>query len=206
MNGLIRVLARQHPRVKWLTHVNYVRAVRQTVSDLPNVQVLSAMNDGEVRSWWNSQIPHAMKLGALAGADESKWDSEIYRQAGVPYAARWSECRFPARLLKGHREPKKPIALIHEDRDRNFLIKPEFLPTNLDWFHVNKRRSILDWLPEVFAAQELHVIDSAFLNLAESLYAVGVLSNTVLVFHKYAKTYQTNARWPELKAPWKIIE
>lgn len=201
MNGLIRVLARQNERVKWLTHVDYVRAVRETVSDLPNVQVLSARDQGEVLRWWNSQIPHALKIGS----GESTWDSDLYKQAGVTFEARWTECRFPAKLLKGCREPKKTIALIHEDRDRKFFVKPQNLPKNLDWFHINKRRSILDWLPDIFAAQELHFIDSAFLNLAESLYAVGALPNTTLVFHRYAKAYPDNARWPELRAPWQII-
>lgn len=207
LNGLIRVLARQHQRVKWVTKTDYVRAVRATIEDLPNVQVLAALNYDEVRHRWIPQCPHNLRLGYFGDSfNEAKWDSEMYRQAGIPFDARWTECRFPMRLLRGCKEPKKGIALVHEDYDRKFLIRPEMLPSDLEIFRVNKRPSILDWLPDIYAAKELHFVDSSFLNLAESLHAMGALRDTTLVFHRYAKQYPGASRWPELRAPWRIFE
>jgi hypothetical protein len=208
LNGLIRVLARQHRQVRWITKTDYVRAVRATIEDLPNVQVLAALNYEEVRHRWIPQCPNNLRLGYFADSfDEANFDSEMYRIAGMPFEARWSECRFPTRLLSGSKQPKKNIALVHEDYERNFLVRPEMLPNDMEIFRVNKRASILDWLPDVFAAKELHFIDSAFLNLAESLHAVGALSNTTLVFHRYAKRYgDSRARWPQLRAPWRVFD
>lgn len=208
LNGIIRTLARKHVRVKWITKTDYVRAVRATIEDLPNVQVLAAMGYDEVNKRWIPQCPNNLRLGYFnqVGFDESKWDREMYRQAEIPFDARWSEFRLPSRLVRGWKEPKKNIALVHEDYDRKFLIRPGSLPTDLEIFRINKRPSILDWMPEILASKELHFIDSAFLNLAESMHAMGVLPNTALVFHRYAKQYSGHARWPELRAPWRIID
>lgn len=208
LNGLIRALARQHAKINWVTKTDYCPAVRETVADLQNVQVLAAQDYNEVRNRWIPNCPNSLKLGyfAEAGFDESKWDSEMYRIANIPFECRWSEFRLPIKLLAGRREPKKNIALVHEDVSRAFLIKPELLPPGLEIFRVNKRTSILNWLPEMFAAKELHFIDSSFLNLAESLHAMGALPNTTLVFHRYAKRYTGKSRWPELRAPWRIFE
>ncbi len=208
LNGLIRVLARHHERIKWITKTDYVRAVRETVSDLPNVQVLAALGYDEVKTRWIPECPFNLRLGYFHGADfdEAKWDSEMYRMAGIPFDARWTECRFPMKLLSGFRQPKKPIALVHEDYDRKFLVNNEFLPKDLEIFRVNKRGSILDWLPDIFSASELHFVDSAFLNLAESLWAMGALPGTSLIFHRYAKTYGGKSRWPELRGPWRVFE
>lgn len=209
LNGLIRVLARKHERIKWITKTTYVPAVRATISDLTNVQVLAASDYNEVRNRWIPQCGvNVLKLGYFSdsGFDESKWDSEMYRMADIPFAARWTECRFPKKLLVGWKEPKKAIALVHEEYERKFLIRPESLPSDVEVFRINKRGSILDWLPDIFSARELHFVDSAFLNLAESLWAVGVLPETQLVFHQYAKKYEGASRWPELHAPWRIFQ
>lgn len=208
LNGLIRVLAKKHPRIKWITKTDYVRAVRETVADLPNVQVLAALGYDEVWKRWIPNCPNALKLGYFSdkGFDESKWDSEMYRQADIPFDARWTECRFPAKLLTGWKEPKRNIALVHEDYDRKFLVKQDFLPTDLEIFRINRRPSVLDWLPDIFAAKELHFVDSGFLNLAESLWAVGALPETVLCFHQYSKKYGGASRWPVLRGPWRIFE
>lgn len=206
LNGMIRVLARLHTSVKWVVHTDYIRAVRATVEDVSNVQVLAALSYEEVRKRWIPQCPKNLRLGYFADAfDEARWDREMYRIAGIHFDARWTECRFPMRLLKGSKEPKRNIALVHEDYERKFLIRPELLPSDLEVFKINKRPSILDWLPEIFSARELHFVDSSFLNLAESLHAMGALSNTTLIFHRYAKQYPGAAKWPELRAPWRIF-
>jgi len=194
--------------VKWITKTDYVRAVRATIEDVPNVQVLAAIDYEEVKRRWIPQCPNSLCLGYFnqLGFNEAKWDSEMYRQAEIPFDTRWTEFRLPARLVRGWKEPKRNIALVHEDYDRNFLIRPNALPNDLEIFRINKRPSILDWMPEILAAKELHFIDSSFLNLAESMHAMGVLPNTALVFHRYAKQYPGHSRWPELRGPWRIID
>lgn len=201
LNGLIRVLARRHPIVRWVVKTEYIHAIRQMISDVPNVQVLAAIHEHEVRSRWLPQCPQRLCLGCFSErGDIPQTEAELYQQAGVPFEARWTECRFPKNLLKGVTASKKPIAMVYESPQ--FLVKPDFLPHSLDIFRIINRASALDWLPEILSAKELHFIDSSFLKLAESLHAMGALPGTTLVFHKYAKGTQG----PELRAPWRVFE
>jgi hypothetical protein len=200
LNGLIRVLARQHEQVKWIVLTKYIHPIRQTIADVPNVQALAAWNDAEVLQRWIPQCPHNLCLGKFAKDFDGR-ESELYRVARVPYDARWTECRFPAKLLSGYREPKRPIALVYETTE--FPVKGDFLPQDKEIFRVIHRTSALDWIPEMVSAQELHFIDSSFLTLAESLYATGALAGTNLIFHKYARPNRIDQ---ERRAPWKVFE
>lgn len=201
LNGLIRVLAKRHPLLKWVVKSEYIKAVRQTISDVPNVQVLAALHEHEVRSRWFPHCPNRVGLGCFSErGDIPQTDAELYQQAGVPFEARWSECKFPKELLKGITGQKKQVALVYETP--KLLIKPDFLPDKLDIFRIINRSSALDWLPEILSAQELHFIDSSYLKLAESLHAMNALPGTTLVFHKYAK----GTEGPELRAPWRIFD
>lgn len=200
LNGLIRVLARQHPIVRWVVKSEYIHAVRQMISDVPNVQVLAATTDHEVRTRWLPQCPQQIRLGCFSDkGDIPQSDADLYKQAGVSFDARWTECNFPKALLTGVTLTKQPIALVYETS--KLLIKPEFLPRKLDIFRIVNRASALDWLPEMLSARELHFIDSSFLKLAESLHAMGALPGTTLIFHKYVK----GTSGPELRGPWKIF-
>jgi hypothetical protein len=201
LNGLIRVLARRHSILRWVVKSEYIHAVRQMISDVPNVQVLAAIHEHEVRSRWLPQCPLRVGLGCFsAKGDIPQTDAELYAQAGVPFDARWTECKFPKALIKDATSTKKPVALVYETD--KFLVKPDFLPDKLNIFRMVNRSSALDWIPEMLSASELHFIDSSFLKLAESLHAMGALPNTTLVFHKYAK----GTPGPELRGPWKIFD
>ncbi len=215
LNGLVRVLARRHERIVWLTHTNYVRAVRQMMADVKNLEIMATLSYEEIRRRWLPVWPNALALGYFnnSGFDETRWDEEFYRQASVPSEARWTEFRMPDVLLANSMSAANRIhrtrgdfALVHEKADLGWTVRPEMIPGGLGIERIAPRPSILDWLPEVLAAKELHFIDSAFLNLAESLFALGHLKNTALCWHKYAKRYPGKAKWPVLRAPWRTFE
>src|SRR5688572_17336529 len=91
LNGLIRVLARKHPLLKWVVKSEYIHAVRQTISDVPNVQVLAATNEHEVRSRWLPQCSRHIRLGCFSDrGDIPQSDADLYQQAGIPFEARWA--------------------------------------------------------------------------------------------------------------------
>lgn len=208
LNGMIRELAKKEPKIFWITSTNYIRAVREMVADLPNVEVVASLGYDEVRTRWIPVWPRKLCLGYFnsSGFDETKWDSEMYRQAGMDFDLRWSNFRIPQKLWDKASYTRKDVALFHEDPSRAFFIRRNMLPQDKEQVRIDKRPSILDWLPDIYAAKELHFIDSSFLNLAESLYAMGFLRDKSLVFHKYAKVYTGKAKWPVLRAPWMIFE
>lgn len=198
LNGLIRVLARKHQQIEWVVPVPFIHAVRRTISDVQNVQVLGTHDAREVYNRWLPRCSNRLCLGEFSG--NADWtDDQFYSAAGVDYNCRWTECRFPAETLRGYKSAKKSVALIYESREHQ--IRPELVPPGLDIFKISNRESALDWLPEIFSAAELHFIESSYLQLAESLYAMNVLKDARMVFHRYAKT----GRPIELRAPWETL-
>lgn len=198
-NGLVRTLAKKIPRLVVPTRPWYVETVHNMLGDLRNVSIVSTQDyeaaQAQVDGWGEDNV---IGLGFFHKGrfEQLNWDREFYRQAGVPFEFRWSAFQLADCLP----DPVPTEVLVHEDPFRGYLIKD--LP---EATRITSRPSILDWLPEVLGARELHCIDSSFLNLAESLYYVGQLRHTRLVFHRYAKKYPGPARWPELRAPWEVI-
>lgn len=205
-NAICRALAAKHPSIVWLARIHYIADVRRMFADLPNVQVLGAWDYDDARHRWLRAWPDALRLGFFgANFNETQWDREFYRQAGLSFDLRWDGFRLPPDLFP---EPasQKSVALVHEDAARKFTIIPQLLPKGLDPVFITRRPSIWDWMPEILTAKELHFIDSSFLNLADSLYALGFLQKTRLVWHKYARPYaRGKAGPPTMRAPWIVM-
>lgn len=203
MNGLVRTFAIRYPQLVWLVNAQYVFSVRRMVADLPNVRVTGTCGYQDVKEFWLPRWPQSLRLGFFRPEDQFdqlQWDREFYRQADVDFECRWSKFRLAEPLP----DPAYMGTLAHEDSARGYLLKRPLLASPY-FIKPHERACILDWIPELLGARELHFIDSAFLNLAESLYALGQLRSTRLVFHRYAKTYPGKARWPTLRAPWEIL-
>lgn len=205
LNGLVRELSARIPSLVWPVSSRYVFPVRFMMSDLPGVRITGVDSYPDVQDLWLPRWPEAIRLGFFFDGefDQLHWDREFYRQAGVDFNVRWSGFKFGFPLP----QPIHTKMLIHEDLSRGYIIDRGISAIDRrSATQVTHRPSILDWLPEVLGAQELHVIDSAFLNLAESLYALGHLRGTRMVFHRYSKKYPGPARWPTLRAPWEVLE
>ena len=204
LNGLCRVFARREESIKWVARRTYAADIARMFSDLPNVEVIDGYDYPEARG---IACERAIRLGFFGPEGTNwqavQWDEEFYRQAGVDFNERWSACKFPADLLPDTLRPA--FNLVHEVPERGFTVRPDLLPRNP--IFITRAPSVWNWVGPICTAAELHVVDSAILNLAESLYAVGRLRNTRLVFHAYAKKkIHSFAVPPVLRAPWEIIE
>ena len=208
-NGMCRVLAKSGRQMVWLCRMPYLQDVRAMFSDLSNVQVLGAMGYDDVKRRWISVWPGALKLGSFRPKDFNmvRWDSEFYRHAGIPFIERWKSFALSASLLPKQLVEKKPVVLVHEDATRQYFVRENRLPKGLEVVRITRRPRFWDWLPDILAATELHFIDSSFLNLAESLWHKGLLPNTRLVWHRYAKRYPVGeSGGPTVQAPWEIFD
>lgn len=115
------------------------------------------------------------------------WDTDFYRQAGIPNHRRWSNftChRQPSRELKVPKD--KPYCLVHQDRKRGFFIDTKYLPSDLRIIEVDPDRTnnMFDWWEHIEFATELHLLDSCFAILADFL---PDLRARRVVVHEYAK-------------------
>lgn len=141
-----------------------------------------------------------VKLGFFSG-DKSFyvpcWDREFYRQAGVPFINRWKHCYIPTpdRTVK-----RRDFTIRHHDPKRGFLI--EGMKPDMD-ITPSTEKPLLDWVPELMAAAEIHVIDSCVLNLVESMWHLQMVRpDAKLCYHKYARSEPP----PTMLAPWKVIK
>lgn len=207
LNGLYRTLAATSKSLILLTDVKFVNDVRRLYEDFPQIQVLGALGYDDIRSRWIPSCLDAKRLGFFAdsGFNLDRWDESFYHGLGVNFNLRWSAFQLPPSLRLAEPTRKDKVVLIHEDPTRKFTIVRQLLPAGVKQVFVTHRPSFWDWMPEMLAAQEVHCIDSSYLNLAESLYALGYLRNTKLVWHKYAKHYQ-QAGPPQMRAPWHIFQ
>jgi hypothetical protein len=201
-NGMCRVLAERNESLVWVTGSKSLEAVRRMFSDLKNVQVVAALDYGEIPARWMPVISNYLALGyhPKTPFDKTKFVSEFYRQADMPVAWRWDRFALPKDLVPTP-GPKRSQVLVHEEPGRGYRIAPGLLPKDLDKVFITRRPSFWDWMPEIMGSAELHFIDSGYLNLVDSLWAAGFLRGTKLVWHKYAR----NSDPPEIRAPWKII-
>lgn len=207
-NGMARALARCEENVFWIARARYFDDIKKMFSDMPNVTVVDGYDYPEARINFLREDIRATRLGYFSSEAvywrAVQWDQKFYEQAGVPFEERWKSFSLPSELL-----PKTvsytEIALIHEVPERGFLIDQAKLPKTLNFTRITKRPSFWDWLPDILSAAELHFVDSSYLNLAESLYAMGFLRNTKLVFHYYIKFKLHGSVPPVLRAPWQIL-
>lgn len=129
------------------------------------------------------------------------WDQEMYRQAGVPFPERWNRFtvhRQPSRELK---PPDGPFAFVHEDGKRGFLIDRTLISKNLPVVYAdpNKTINLFDWWGHIETATELHLIDSCFAIMADSLPELRAKRKLI---HIYARP---GALPPSYTKDWEIL-
>jgi hypothetical protein len=207
-NGMIRTLAKQHPKVCPVTDARYIHAVRMMYRDVPNIQVLATITYEEVEHRWKPVHQDGMYLGYFAaGFNPKKFVQEFYRQSGVPLDARWDAFELPVGFFKP--PPVDTDVLVHDSQDRGFGIYDFRLPTGRKITRITRRNNFWDWLPEIRGAKEIHCIDSSYLNLVDSMWYKKMLQPDVkLVWHWYARPLGKSAHdsgSPAYRAPWEIL-
>lgn len=203
LNGLCRYLARRHSEVVWATSWPYSDAIAKMFSDLPNVRI----ENGHAYPLPGEEYPSAPEMIRIGYFNPEKldwtrcqWDQSFYAQAGVDFSERWTSFKLPADMLVS---AMARGVLTHSLPERGIRITR---PIPEDAVFMGRRNSFWDWLPEMLSASQLHLVDSSYLNLAESLWALGLMNNTELYFHAYAKKKAFGSVPPILKGPWVVYE
>lgn len=141
-----------------------------------------------------------LRLGMFGkGFDEKRWDSVMYQQAGVPFEHRWKKWHVD-RSSYELAPPATPYVFCHEDSERGFLIDRARLPKGIEILRATKlTENIFDWCSVIEEADELHLIDSCFAILADSL---TTLKANRKVVHLYSRP---GALPPTYKQDWEIL-
>lgn len=175
--------------------------------DVKNIELLPIEDDKEADEFCTIVAQKGfkvLKLGMFGQRfDIKEWDKSFYRQAGVPFEKRWSEftCqRQPSRELK---PPEGQFCFIHEDPSRGILIDRSRLPQDMPWVFAKPglTQNLFDWWEHLEKATELHLMESCFAVLADSL---PELQARRVVIHAYARN-SIPPTYAQRLSSWEIL-
>jgi hypothetical protein len=218
--GLAITLLEQYDTLAFPCYPRYANSLRSIFVNEPRISIYTVPklpnepHGGPADATYEAAIRTAgldlnrqIRLGLYAGrglpVDFSK---AFYEHAGVDYCQRWEACPIRDAWQK---VPQLQIntgvakrIFLHDDGRRGFLIHRARVgagyiyapPPNID-------ESILKYASYIMAADEIHVIDSCFLWLADSLPVKGRL-----YLHKYARWPRPHSFRYELYHDWIYID
>jgi hypothetical protein len=222
LSGAAVELAKRHGKLRVPAYAQYLESVKSFYVNHPEIEVYSV--DNPEGSHWGCPpvtcfevIGEPIYCGLYAnaiGAKSASFPEWFYRQLGVDYSHRWDSCP-----IQNAWEKSGPIVLktnevfVHDDAERGFNITkgiPEgvfFRPMN-PIFKIKSGSfasslsalGILQYSFAIAQAAEVHVIDSCFYHLAESLDTFGQL-----FLHRYARSYSSPWNDYPTRKKWNIV-
>jgi hypothetical protein len=210
-NGLVRDLAQERDLVVVPAKYHNLESVAYMFRDLPNVAVRPVIDDEEqiffANSVWKGEI---LKLGFFAGRnqdfDPNQFDREFYRQAGINFQRRWDAFDVKRDPLLEIGAWPRPYLFVHEDTARGMVIDRTRMPRRSSCCRFemkspdkNVTRNIFAWIPALIHAEQIHVINSSFALLVDSLPRI---PSQKLFLHRYAR----GGEFPSFRYPWTILD
>lgn len=194
-NGLVRVMAERRAQVVVPAKVPNLASVKFMFSDLPNVNVIPVRDNPDVPAASGTCQVLGLGLWSKRGLVMAVgWDRQFYEDAGVPFECRWA--RFAAPPSPQLPAPAQPFAFVHHQPEQGRRITRW---PSLPVYEPPRPPHLFYHCAAIEAATEIHVVNSCFLNLVESLDNV---SAKRLVLHNYART---DCGPPTLHKPWEIL-
>lgn len=208
-NGLIREICKSNNNYYLAVKNNNFDSVEYMFRDIKNLKCVRVV-DGE-----NSEIDASnqclklncklLKIGHEFFISSCRFDQSFYKQLGIDFQKRWDSFYFERDYAKEEKFfnslnlPNKYI-FINEDIERKvFLTRIE----NKKDFHYRSNKhltkNIFDYIKVLENAEEIHLMESSFLFICDSLNLKGKL-----YIHRYARYIPPNF-YPSLKNNWTIL-
>lgn len=193
-NGLVRHYAQTEDSIKIPAYHHNAPSVSFMFMDLKNVEVIGVKDEAAAILLCHAK--RCLRLGFYSegGFDPVKFDQEFYRQAQVPFESRWDQFKIPGCFTS--EPPKGEYAFMHDDLLRGFAIDRS--KATLPIKYPEQGQSLFSWIPTIEKAKEVHVINSSFLCLWDS---IPTSKDQKLFLHKYCR----NTDHPTLRKDWKIL-
>lgn len=224
--GIYREYAKRYPIVFIPVTKNYASTLRIMLSDLNNVRIISfkfPITDSRLNLKMESQAKLMSKFGFdilyLGGFEASffsdptlRLDANYYHQAKLDLSHRWDSFSVPRDVAKELTlknllvEEGAKYIFVHDDKSRNFNIRPEFFSEKYcvvrPDFSLSKQFSFFDYITLIEQAEEIHCIESSFAALIE-----GLQIDSLKFAHRYARPEALNDYRHEFtyRTDWQII-
>ena len=213
-NGILREYSNIFSEIGLFCKDQYYESINFMYRDLKNLTVIPVkdsdngvfryLNKNNIN--WNDVI----KIGAYGncwGQDKTiTFDKNFYLQSSISFEKRWDSFYFERDIEREDNffnflNISFPYILIHEDRERGFILDRKYLKSN-NIIEINNllTNNIFDYTKIFQKASEIHVIESCFLFLADSI----ELETKQIYAHRYARKYEWISK-PNLKKEWIIL-
>lgn len=218
--GLVKELSKKYYRVflftkkafknkdgSWNTRNIHIENVKRLYSTIKNVIVIT----DNPKDYDNVMVIGWDKFfNDVKSGKPVVFDKYFYEQANIPFNLKWDNFYIKRDLEKEKDifynilklKDNEPFIFLQEDSTRKYIIDRKYANTNIKVLETSKMLdvSIMDLTYTIEKANEVHVINSSFLNFID----LAGIKNTNLFYHKYTrpKPYEQ----PSLRLPWKIIE
>lgn len=200
-NGLVRELTKDKDEPYLFVKHHNLETVSQMYKDT-NLQFVTVKDDADVLDYCSKGVS-GIQVGFGNLTQHDAFDKQFYRLVGVPFEKRWNSFKTNRHkkkensLIYGLNLPEK-FALLHEDESRGYVIDRNKINLPIVKIRPIQGFTMIDWLGVADLAEEIHVIDSSFMFLLDS-----VETNVPLYIHRYSRQ---NPDWqlPTLKKNWII--
>lgn len=197
-NGLIRALADRQEKIIVPAYPHNVEAVTFMFRDNPRIEVVECQNSTHAAAMAVA-CGNFLPLGYYSKHkfDPRYFDKEFYSQANVDFKERWDKFFIPFELKDLPIVPSS--AFVHHDVARNFQISMDHWPRDRIFVIADKSKPFFDWIDTIQISEEIHVINSSFLILIDSLPDI---EGQKLYFHRYPRPTDH----PVLRKQWNILQ
>ena len=192
LSGAIVELTRLHGAIRIYCYRHHSASVRSFFANHPGVAVTELNNPGgdygvPPESHLRPVEAHIIRTGCYAGAGQRpdiSFPELFYQQLAINYADRWRLCPIEKAAEAVPQLSTEIPVFVHDDPSRGYHIvkgitgKPVYRPSE-------NGGSILQFVDILRRAKEIHVMDSSFYHLVESLEGI----SAALYYHRYARRY-----------------
>jgi hypothetical protein len=208
-NAIVRDRARRYDRIVLPAKPHNIDSVAGLLRDLGNVSVVPVRDDADMLRLIEKARQGRYDIESL-GRFGSGWtkdlrfDEMFYRQAGLPFMRRWTGFQYCANrseelsLFNRYGATAGEYALIHDEHPR-FRLDSSRIDRQIR-IRRDMTNNICEYGLLLEHALEIHVLDSAFMFLADSIPTRGRL-----YVHRYARPLDAFNR-PSLQKRWTILE
>lgn len=181
-NGLVRTLVDRGHEITLPCYRHNLASVEAMFADLPNV-IVDDHGDMLLKDDYFERLNlghYAVQYGTDT-FDESRFDAEFYRQAGVPFLDKWEKFSVPnlpdIRLHGWSHLDEHEKIIIHDDAERGFRIP-------MEGYRLPRTSNLFDHYQLMMLAHEIHCINSCVAIWADMICDY---PDTKLVLHRYAR-------------------
>jgi len=178
--------------------------------DLKNLHIVKVKEHSDIFEFLRDKDSNSIIIIGYGGKNwpypNMTYNENFYLQAGISFEKRWTSFYFERDIERENKlfdslNINQPYIVLHEDKTRNYVIDRMFVKNrNIISIDISLTNNIFDYYKVFENAEEIHVIESCFLFLIDSI----ELKNKPLFAHRYARVYD----WfnlPTLKKPWIIL-